>query len=753
VRALTLAGLALAGLVPARPAVAAPPSDLQGYNLKLSPELARRSSDESGLPVYFRAARVEGTPERELKLEGTPSEPAELRRGSVVLKADRIQYVQSGDLLEAAGQVRLQRDGDHYEGPTLEYHLDSERGQLGAGSYLLATGGRGTAERTNFRNRDTIDMREVRYTTCQPGDDSWYLSARRIEIDQFEGEGTASQAVLYFKDVPIFATPYFGFAVGEQRKTGFLTPSLDLSTARGVEVSLPYYFNIAPDRDYTLTANYNVKRGLLLGNEGRYLGQKYKGETRFDYAPDDRVYGSKRWSLASFHNQDLGRGFSGYWNISRMSDNNYLADYSRTIVGVANRQLTQEIGFSYAQSNWNALLRVQDFQVLQDAAAPIAQPYEREPQLVVKAFQYDVHGLDLTLDTDFSRFTSKQPGAVRGDRWVAVPTVSYPMIGPALYVTPRMSMNMAQYALDEKTIPISSGYDKNYSRAIPTLSVDSGVVYERDASYFSKDYLQTLEPRLFYVRTPYHKQTGAPIFDSAQADFNFAQLFSENVFAGQDRISDANQVTAAVSTRLIEPSTGEEKFRVLLGERLYLDNTRVGLTNETVNTARRSDFLLGAGGNVLPGLYADSLVQYDAAAGRPFKANMGVKWAYDQARVASVEYRYIRKELEQYDFAGQWRLSNQWVGVARVNYSTFEHRLVEGLVGLEYQACCWVARLVAQRFVTATNTANTTFFVQLELNGFASIGTSPVDALKRSVPGYQLINAPTGSPSRFERYE
>jgi LPS-assembly protein len=499
---LALAGLMLLALGIAAPATAATPNDMQGYHLRLSRDLTHRSSDESGLPVYFRAVQVEGTPERELKLTGTAAEPAELRRGSVVLKADDIRYFQSEDVLKARGQVRLLRDGDHYEGPTLEYHLDAQRGTLGDGSFLLATGGRGTAGRTDFLNRDAIDMRDVRYTTCQPGDDSWYLSAKRIEIDQFEGEGTASHAVLFFKDVPIFITPIFGFAVGEQRKSGFLTPSLDLSTARGVEASLPFYLNLAPNYDYTLTTNYNVKRGLMLGNEGRYLGKAYKGETRLDYAPDDRVYGSKRWSLASFHNQALGHGFSGYWSISRMSDDNYLSDYSRTIVGVANRQLTQEVGFSYAQRNWNALLRVQDFQVLQDAAAPIAQPYQREPQLIVKAFTYDVRGLDLTLDTDFSRFVSKQANAVRGDRWVAVPSVSFPMIGPAVFLTPRLSLNVARYALDEGTIPSSSGYQKDYSRAIPTLSIDSGLVFERDTSLFGKNFLQTLEPRLFYVRTP-----------------------------------------------------------------------------------------------------------------------------------------------------------------------------------------------------------------------------------------------------------
>lgn len=740
--------LALAVAVAVGGAVAPAWAD-EGIGLRLQRELLPRATDlDAHVPAFIRGDRIDSVLDRELVIEGG----AELRRGGLMLRADRIKYQQVEDQLDATGNVRLQTSGGHYSGPTLRYELDTDRGELGAGEFFVnATHGRGTATRTEFEGRELVTMNDARYSTCPVGNDSWFVRARELTIDQEGQEGRAKGATVVFQGVPILATPYISFPVGEESKSGFLTPGFGVTSTRGVEVVAPYYFAIAPNRDYTLIPHYYSKRGLQIGNEFRYLGRDYRGSLRGEYLQHDLQTGTKRWSFGANHAQTLGNGFATYWNVDRVSDDDYIADFSRTIVAVTNRTLTQEGGVGYGAPFWNAQLRVQKFQILQDPAAPIAIPYEREPQLALNAFRYDRYGFDLALGADATRFA--HPTEVTGSRAVLTPALSYPIIGPGAYLTPRLSYNLAAYSLDRARIAAGSLLDTNYRRAIPTYSVDSGLTFERNAHYFGTDFLQTLEPRLYYVRTPYRDQNGAPLFDTSLADFNFAQLFSENRYAGQDRISDANQLTAAVSSRLIDPETGVERLRAVLGQRFYFDDQRVGLDSGTLSTSKKSDVLVGIGGEISKTVSADALVQYDAATNRTVKTSIGARWAPDRTKVLGFNYRFVRQSIEQYDLTGQWRLARNWVGVGRMNYSTYDRRLIEGLVGVEYDGGCWVLRMVAQKFVTATRTSTTSYFLQLELSGFTSVGTSPLDALHRSIPGYQTINPPPGAVSRFVQYE
>ncbi len=721
----------------------------EGLSLRLQRELLPRATDsDDRLPVFMRGERIAGTTDRETLIEGS----AEVRRGTLLLRADSIRYQQVEDSLDAEGNVRLQTSGGRYEGPTLHYELDTERGNLGPGEFHVnATQGRGSAESTRFEGNDLVRMDEARYSTCPVGNNGWFVRARELTIDSAEQTGEAHGATVVFQGVPILATPYITFPVGDQNKSGFLTPGFGVNTSRGVEFVLPYYFAIAPNRDYTLTPHYMSKRGLQLINEFRYLGQNYRGDLRAELLDHDNQTGQKRWSFGATHVQSLGSGWGTYWNVDRVSDDDYVSDFSRTIVAVSNRQLTQEGGLTYGAPFWNLQARVQKFQVLQDPDDPIAIPYEREPQVTFNAFRYDRNGFDLTLGAEATRFT--HPTAVTGARLVANPALSYPIIRPGGYLTPRVSYNFAKYNLDTARIASGAMLDEGYTRAIPTYSVDSGLTFERTTHVFGTDLLQTLEPRLYYVYTPYRDQNGAPLFDTSLADFNFAQLFSENRYSGQDRISDANQLTAAVSSRLIDPETGLERLRAVLGQRFYFDDQRVGLDASTLSTASKTDVLAGIGGEISETLSADLLLQYDAATNRTGKSSMGMRWTPERGKAFSFNYRFIRGQLEQYDVSSQWRVAPNWYGVGRVNYSTFDKRLVEALAGLEYDGGCWVFRLVAQRYVTATRTATTSFFFQLELNGFASVGSSPLDALRRSIPGYQIINPAPGTVSRFVQYE
>jgi len=728
------------------------------------------------LPVYLQGTMIEGTPEREARIVGDAAGQAEARRGAALLRADTIDFDQVRNTVDADGTVQLYRRTDSYRGPHAFYELDTDSGRLAkgdftieprikpklAGNTLRTDPARGSADLTEFLGQDLVRLLGVRYTTCTPDNEAWVMRATEIEIDQEEQQGTARNAIVEFKGVPVFATPWMRFPVGDERQSGFLSPTFGVTSTRGVEFSVPYYLNIAPNRDYTLTPRVLGKRGLELGNEFRFLGTTYSGVVVANVLNNDRQTDSRRWLFRALYNQDLSqyqRGLSGYVNYQRVSDDNYLSDFSTSIVGAANRQLTQEAGFRWGGPGWNALLRKQNFQVLQDPVNPVGTPYNREPQLSVKAYKYDVAGFDLNLDTDATRFTHPfdRPGmpnaVVTGNRVVAIPSVSYPLLAPGAFLTPKVQVSAASYSLDGASIPTDSVFRQNYQRAIPTVSLDSGLIFERESSFFGRGYVQTLEPRVFYVRTPYRDQSAAPVFDTALADFSYAQMFTENSFSGYDRVSDANQLTTAVTTRFLEAETGLERFRGAIGQRFYFSERRVGIGTAPLSNATKSDYIVLAGGDLTNTLSADSTVQFDAQTRKTYRATATARWRPEPGTSLNINYRYLREQLQQIDVGGQFPVGPRWSVLARANYSTLEHRLVEGIAGFEYDGCCWVGRVVLQRYATSAITQTTGFFFQLELNGLARAGNSPLDALRRNIPGYRPINAGAGPDPAYLQYE
>jgi LPS-assembly protein len=724
--------------------------------LRTTPQLSeKRLVPDQLLPTFIRGQKLQGVAERETIVTGN----AELRRGGTVLQADEIRYEQIEDLVKAQGQVRLIRDGNTYQGPSLRYEMDRDNGELGPGEFtLISTGGRADAERTEFVGRDWLKFFNARYSTCQRGDDSWYLQAQQIEIDHHDGVGTARQAFVMFQGIPLLASPYLQFPVNDKRRSGFLTPSFGVSSIRGVEIDTPYYWNIAPNRDYTLTPRLLSKRGLQLANEFRYLEPRYAGTTLFDFMPNDRENGKRRWAIETRHAQQWMPAWSAYWSVARASDDSFFDDFSRSIVPISTRQLVQEGGISYASAWWNISTRVQKFQVLQDAQRSVGIPYERLPQISARAQRYDVVGFDLGAEADYTRFS--HPTLVTGSRSVLIPYISYPILTPFWSLTPKASLNLASYSLDQQRLTPGSPLRARFERAIPTFSLDTSLTFERDTQWFGSALLQTFEPRLFYVKTPYKQQNAAPLFDTGVPDLNFAQLFSENRFTGYDRVADANQLTVALSSRFIEPDTGNERLRATVGQRFYFDNQRINATaDNSVSVAQKTDFLISLGGQITRAIATDATAQFDASSHRATRSSVGLRYSPLSGQFVSVTYRLVRdastarRSVEQFDLAGQWPLAGGWIGVARMNYSTLDRKLTESLLGLEYRRDCWSLRGVMQRFPTATGATDTSIFLQLNLNGFTSVGSSPNEALKRNIPGYRPINEPAPSISPLQQLQ
>lgn len=694
--------------------------------------------------TFARAQRISGAVDERVVLEGD----AEVRRGGTVLRGDRIDYSVPDDEVTVTGHARVFRAGTIVTGPSLKLKIDAQIGSMPDASFLYAPqNGRGRCALVEFLGDDRMRLTDTTYTTCAPGDDSWWVKANRLDIDGNEQLAVGRGTSIHFLGVPIFASPYFQFPLGDRRRSGLLTPSFGVNSRLGAEVSVPYYWNIAPNLDATVTPRLMQRRGLLLANEFRYLEPTYRGTAEFDIIPNDAVYGGSR-QLASLRHEYVNPiGLVGGINYNRVSDDRYFADFSSSIVTASQSVLPQEAYVGFNRTYWNTALRVTKNQTLQDPLAPVVKPYERVPQWTFTAHDADLRGFDIALAVDATKFD--HPTLETGSRVIVNPSVSYPWLAPGYYVVPKLQWSATAYSLEAAVHPGAT----HPTRSLPIASIDSGLVFERNARWLGQESVQTLEPRLYYAYVPYRDQSQLPNFDSALADFNFAQLFTENIFVGGDRIAEANQTTAALVGRVIDPATGVERLRAMIGQRFYFAPQRVTLPGGAERTGDASDILFALAGTPARGWTTDIALEHSTELGRIVRASAALRWQPKPASALSVAYRFKVDELEQVDVATQWPLSPRWYGVGRANYSLRDARWVELLGGFEYKADCWVGRVVMQRFVTTTQTATTAVFFQLQLNGLASIGTSPIEQLRRNIPGYQVINPPPREPGRFDIYE
>ena len=752
--------------------------------LKSTPMLAETPPDEQDIkpPVFVFGDRLSGRTDLETIIDGN----AEVRRGKNAIRADRIEYDQPDDQVTSRGNVRINSGGNLFSGPELKLKIDTFEGYFLAPTYrFLSNGGNGTAERIDFIDDKRLVARNATFTTCERGDEktwepAWVLSGSSFKFDQESETGVATGAVLRFKNVPILAFPTISFPLSDKRKSGLLPPTFNLDSTSGFEVSQPYYFNIAPNRDATLTTTVMSKRGINLGSEARYLERDYAGRLRANFLPSDSLRKINRWSYALEHTGTLDTGFSQVGNLglslnlNRVSDNNYWRDFPRSSGSLAQRLLSSEGSLSWGRGYLTTSVRALKWQTLQDPLSPIVPPYDRLPQLTaaytrVNAPLAGVNGFDWSVSGDYTRFSSdrlltQQPNS---DRAVSAAQISRPFITPGGYITPKLQLHATTYKFDAPLV----GGATSASRVVPTFSLDSGLQFERQAHLFGRDFTQTLEPRAFYVRTPYRDQSRLPNYDSGANDFNFATVFTENAFVGNDRISDANLLTLGVTSRLLNPDTGSEAVRVGVAQRLRFADQKVTLPGGLPVTDRISDLLFGTSINWVPEWSFDGTVQYNPKIGKSERSTFGARYSPSNYRVVSASLRRQRNVSSSLDVGWQWPINDLWgdkgkdlgagngqgggryYGVGRLNYSFQDKKLVDAVVGLEYDGCCWIGRVVLQRSQSGVATANTRILFQLELVGFSRLGVNPLDTLKANVPRYQFLRDQITAPSRFTTYD
>ena len=707
-----------------------------------------------------------------------------LKTDSMFIKGDRIEFSNLDHTLTSSGKASVKNNDILVEGPLLHLNTDDSTGEMLTPKFTIYKGfvtaapdriymagalgqlssistyntnaskvkknadgdpepnSRGSSEILYFEGETKRRLLNSMYTTCSIDSDDWYIKSKELIIDTESKVGVSKNATVEFKNIPILYTPYMSFPYDNQRKSGLINPTMGSTTSSGFELDLPVYWNIAPDMDATETNRYLSKRGIQLQGEFRYLlesGKSY-GTDQIQFLPSDQMTHKDRYLISLLNKQNFGNGLNGGINFNKVSDDQYFSDLSTQILVTSQVNLQQQAYLNYAYHGWNTSTTIERFQNLDKAS----YAYERLPQISIgRTDQYDWG--KTTFNNQFTEFKidplATNQAVKSASRFFSQGSVTYPLNTAYGFITPKIGYNYASYNLNEIDQTISnqqygSILDKSSSRAVPIFSIDSGLFFDRDMKVVSNSYTQTLEPRLFYVYIPYVDQKKMPVFDSGLADLNMGTLFTENQYVGGDRINNANQLSAALSSRLID-SNGIQRLGVTIGERFYFTPQRVSLPGEALRSGDRSDIVGTASAMLKNNWSINSSLDYSTDSGNLMKANIGARYNPEPGKNLNLSYRYTKDTLEQVVGSTQWALGHGYYALANLNYSILDGKAVEMVTGIEYDAGCWQSRFVIQRVQTATAQANYAFFYQLVLGGMTSIGTSPIDLLHRTVPGYR----------------
>lgn len=746
-------GLALARCAAAAGAPAAAASQ-PATQLRPSPSLIEQLPPQAQAqePAYVDAAQLSVQPDIRLDASGA----VQLRKHSVVFKADALHEDLVTDEVDAQGHVRLLREGNLFSGPSLQFNLDSDTGHMPDAHYFFnRTQGGGTAQEVHFLGPEHLQADQATYTTCTESPVDWVLQAAHMNLDFASDTGAVNDGDVKFKGVTILPLPYATFPLTETRKSGLLPPTIGVDSSNGLDWAQPYYWNIAPNYDATLTPRLLLRRGLMGSATVRWLEPTFSGNTTLDYLPDDLGdSGNSRWGAVLQQTGHISSSVSYGLNLQRVSDNDWWEDFGNVdqVLG-ANRTLPQQGQVTWSQPNGMVQASFNTWQTLQNPVSPVAVPYDVQHQLLTSWHSANVTGLQWQVDAATARFTNSTPTLLSGDRSYVDPTVSLPFVAPQGFLTPALHLYAANYTTDT---PMADG-TSTASRTVPSFSLDSGLVFERSISAFGHDLTQTLEPRLYYVYTPYRAQQNLPDFDSTPLDLNLATIYTDNLFSGNDRIADANNLTGGVTSRWLDASTGAEYASFTLAQRLLMSRQRVTLTGTSVPEGLADTFALGSL-SVNPAWSVNGNLDYNQALHQLVQTSFGAQWHVGDFKNLSLSYETESATatpvpLRYVNAAWQWRLSGRWYSVGQADYSFEDRSLNNGLFGFEYDGGCWVGRMVLQRQSLTTQSGSTRLLFQLELSGFSRLGNNPLGPLQQNIPGYQLVHQPAAPLSRYANYE
>jgi LPS-assembly protein len=639
-----------------------------------------------------------------------------IQRGPAQLEADTANYHYLNETLDAEGNVRFTGAGLLITGTDAHADLKNNTASFNNARYYTSERANGTARAISLLDQYRLVLDDATYTTCEPLDPDWQLSASQVRLDRESQQGTATHMVMRFNKVPFLYFPYARFPISEERLTGLLNPSIGNSNKLGAQFQLPFYWNIAPNYDATFTPWYMDKRGTMLKAEFRYLHRINQGQLRANYLNKDKGYFDEDRSALRW--QHTGQPFKNWVtnvDYSRVSDTDYLLDFGNSLDATSTTHLDQQGSLTYQAPSWLFKVNAQAFQPISGSI-----PYERLPQLLFKSQlpQLD-NKLHYGLDGEWVSFAHDE-NIVQGDRLDIFPSVSFPLRNDAGFFTPKLAYRYTQYEL----VDVTPGADPSPSRSLPTVSLDSGLFFERDTQIGGTALQHTLEPRLYYVYTPYRDQDDLPVFDTQESRFNINEPLKTDFFDGADRVEDANRLTALLSTRYINQNSGTELFMAGIGQVYYFDDRLVTLPLGSPQTRARSNIIA-----ILTTRPTQNwLFHYDTewnTETEEFDRNTA-DLTYDRHQKLKLKlaYRFERSVLETAEAGFDWQINPRWRFHGREIYDLNNERNQEAELGLRYDSCCWgLALSVKERFITDTEPQDTSVYLELELKGLSSIST------------------------------
>ena len=661
----------------------------------------------------------------------------EIVRGQNSIRAEVVTYDVDAGIFNAEGRAHLWDGAMIWAGESATYDLNSEISQLYDGKYWLRNGrGRGYAGHLEHSRRaDLTVLENVDYSTCPLSDEAWRVSAARIKLDHESDRGSASHAVLRIRDIPVFYFPYVNFPLSDKRKSGFLAPTMGTTNESGFDLQIPYYWNLAPNFDATITPRVLTDRGAMLGTEFRYLSHQAKGKFAVEYLPGDDIRNNKDRSLVSLHHTQsfFNRRGRLRLTLNNVSDDEYFEDFGSSISVTSQRFLDRRATFNYRGENTNVYALVQAYQTVDNSISSSRAPYRRLPQISVRHRLPRFGRLHTTLNADATYFD--RDDSLTAGRINIAPSFSYKYTSPYLLLEPKLTLRHTQYFMDDP----DSVFDDNESRSVPMLSIDSSLFLERNLELFGKTHLQTLEPRVFYLLVPNVDQTQLPRFDSGLLDVSFRNIFRDNRFTGGDRVGDANQVTTAITSRLLDTENGREAARISVGQIFYFRDREVVLPNGIENDDSVSELVAEAAAALGADWNLRGTVQWDPNEPQTQRSSIAVRYRPNLETVLNFRYHFRRaqSDVEQTDLSARFPLTDQIAILGRWNYSLQENRTLEAIGGVEYESCCWGARIIARRFLRNSEGAfDNGVFMQVHFRGLGGFGRKSGSLLRRGIPGY-----------------
>ena len=776
-----LAVVALGSIMPAARAED-PPCPSQITPPGAAPSAAAAAAAKAGKPavpggtVEIKADSADVSVEGKGSLKGN----VVVRQGDVELRAGEMQIDKPNQSVTSAGSIEYSDPVVHVTGGGGSYSAATGAEFRGAHFDLRERGARGSADSLALTPDGVLHLRKVTFTTCPASHEAWELKASSITLDTRDQVGTGRNASVDFLGVPIVYLPWVSFPLSSERKSGFLFPSIGSTSSSGFQFAAPYYWNIAPNADFTFQPVEYTKRGADLGGDLRFLTADQHGELQWNYLPNDTLYGGSRSRVQLNDVAELPADVRLTIDAQTVSDSLYFQDFSQSPAGTSTSFLNRSATLSYRDEHWRVDGEAQQYQTIDTTVLVDERPYARVPRLAVDS-DYTLWGVlhygfeSEVVDFQHAPSTAGLPPLPAGWREDVRPALSLALAGPGYFFRPALAWRATYYQLTN-TLP---GTPTSMSRNLPLGSVDAGLVFERESGAHGERTL-TLEPRIQYLYVPYRDQSALPVFDTGLPDLNAVELFRTNRYVGADRVSDARQLTAGLTSRLLDTASGRQFLTATIGQSYYFTTPRVTLPGETPLAAPHSDFVAQLALTAFANWNADAGVQWDPDNQRSERTQLNLQYRPAPDAVVNLGYRYERfvqapefvqgfqlpcdpaavqpgvatgcdiRGFDQVDGSAAWPIHRSWNVFAREVFDLRNHEELERFVGFEYRACCWRLRLGARRYVSSfTGSRDTGVWLQLELAGLAGVGSASDTSLSEEIRGYtpadtsaQKIKAP-----------